>query len=250
MTTPILLIHAFPVDRRMWLPVAEQLSDAGFDVEAIDMRGFGSDQRELVGEPTLDVLADDVADRIRSLGAGPVILGGVSLGGYVAMNLAARYPQLLAGLILANTKSEADDEAGREVRHGFANRVDADGVAWIPDAMIAKLLGETTRASSPEVVAAVRKQIVMNRPETIAWVQRAMANRPDTSAALAALTIPVLVLASDEDAIASRQNAEHLAAITSGRLVHIESAGHLSVFEQPDTAGRVILSWLQTSETN
>jgi pimeloyl-ACP methyl ester carboxylesterase len=148
--TPIVLLHAFPVDRRVWAPVAEELRSSGAEVLTPDFRGFGDDVRQLATKTSLDVLADDAAETIMRLGQ-PAVVGGLSLGGYVAMNLARRHPDRVAALALVDTKANADDAAAADGRLAFADRVDAEGSGWVADAMMPKLLGPTTRERNVDV---------------------------------------------------------------------------------------------------
>src|SRR3954470_9419844 len=105
---PVVLLHAFPLARAMWQPQVEALRDA-YRVIAPDLRGFGA-SAAFTGPPSVERLADDVAallDALKVRERGGV--GGVSMGGYVALAFARRHPARLRALILADTRAEADD---------------------------------------------------------------------------------------------------------------------------------------------
>jgi len=121
------------------------------------------------------------------------------MGGYVAMCLARRYPERVAGLVLVDTKAAADPQAGADGRRAFADRVDAEGSAWVADAMMSKLISDSTVTQRPDVEQRVRQQIAGCPPATIAWIQRAMAQRPDSFDVLDTFDGPVLVIVGSED---------------------------------------------------
>lgn len=248
-TTPLLLIHAFPVNKAVWEPVRAQLAADEISVASIDLFGFGDRSCERpAADDGLDALGDQVAEWIKKSGATSAVLAGLSLGGYVAMNVVRRYPELVAGLVLADTKSSADNGDGAAGRRAFADRAEERGNAWVAEAMMPKLLGETSRASRPEVVAAVTKMVAETPAETIAWVQRAMADRPDSSVELAAFAGPVLVVVGSEDAISTADECRELAdSIPTASLVVIEGAGHLSPLEDPTAVAGAISEWWQTT---
>jgi pimeloyl-ACP methyl ester carboxylesterase len=244
--TPIVLLHAFPVDRRVWAPVAEELRSSGAEVLTPDFRGFGDDVRQLATKTSLDVLADDAAETIMRLGQ-PAVVGGLSLGGYVAMNLARRHPDRVAALALVDTKANADDAAAADGRLAFADRVDAEGSGWVADAMMPKLLGPTTRERNVDVVAAVRTMIDENNPAAIAWVQRAMAQRPDSFDVLRGFTGPILGLVGSEDELSPPPDMTRIiAAAQRGSMATIPDVGHLSAIEAPSQVAAVLSSWLRS----
>ncbi|NQU36561.1 MAG: alpha/beta fold hydrolase [Actinobacteria bacterium] len=243
---PVVLLHAFPVDRRVWAPVAEELRSSGAQVVTPDFRGFGSDVRELSTKTSLDVLADDIAETIMRLGK-PAVVGGLSLGGYVAMNLVRRHPDRVAALALVDTKANADDAAGVAGRIAFADRVDADGSGWVAEAMLPKLLGPTTRGHNADVVAAVSQMIDENNPSAIAWVQRAMAKRPDSLDVLRGFDGPVLgIVGSDDELSPPPDMSRIVAAAQRGSMATIPDVGHLSPMEAPSQVAAVFASWLRS----
>ena len=231
-----LLLHAFPFDGTMWDSVAELLRAEGHEVLAPDLRGFGSAP---LGErsPAIAVMVDDM---LSLLGEEPAVIAGCSMGGYVALGIATRRPDLVAALALVDTKATADPEAARAQRERVAGLAD-DGGDWSAG-MIDGLLGETTRRSRPELVATVRGALAAAPRATVAWAQRAMAARPDARAPLALLTAPVAVVMGEEDTMSPlgeqvliREAAPHAA------WVPIPSAGHLPPLEAPAEVAAALL---------
>ena len=249
-TTALLLIHAFPVNKGVWEPVRVALKDHGINVSSIDLFGFGDRSCERPSaDQGLDALGDQVADWIKRNGD-TAVLAGLSLGGYVAMNVLRRYPELVGGLVLTDTKSVADDEAGAAGRLAFADRAEAEGNGWVAEAMMPKLLGETSRANRPEVAEAVTRMISETPAESIAWVQRAMAARPDSGEALAKFGGPALVVVGEEDAISTLDECRAMAgSIPRATLSIIPGAGHLSPLEDPAAVAAAITDWLTTACT-
>ncbi len=242
---PVILLHAFPVDRRLWEDVATQLPEQGIDPIVPDLRGFGSNGDELPTQPSLDVLADDVVALIEETGQGSAVIAGVSMGGYVAMNIARRYPNLVAGLILVDTKAGQDPPAGREGRLAFADRIEAEGSGWVADAMVPNLISDATIAKASGVELRVREQIADCPPATIAWIQRAMANRPDSFDVLDEFEGPVLLIVGSEDLLAPPAEAVAMAeAAHQATLIEIPDVGHLTPIESPKAVSISIAEWL------
>lgn len=245
----VLLLHAFPMDSALWAAQRRPLAEAGLRVITPDLPGFGgspvSDQ-----PPSLDVMADAVADLMDHLGLESAVVGGLSMGGYVTMAMLRRHPNRLAGVILADTRAVADNPEAAATRMRMAAEVEAAGsTVGIAEPMLANLLGPTTRDTRPDVVAAVRRWIGAQPAAGVAWAQRAMATRPDAVADIAGFGGPVLVLYGDQDVISPAADAEVMAsAARSGgsptAVVEIAGAGHLSAVEDPEAVTRALLGWL------
>jgi pimeloyl-ACP methyl ester carboxylesterase len=199
--TPVLLLHAFPLDSRMWLPQVEALG--GYQAIVPDLRGFGA-ARVLAGEITpMELLADDLAQLLDERSLERVVLCGLSMGGYVALAFARRHPGRLGGLVLCDTRATSDTEEARAGRLAMAERVLAEGVGFLPEAMLPRLLGETTRQRRPELVQEVTDTILDQDPRGIAAAQRGMAARPDSSEVLGQIAVPTLVITGMQDELIS-----------------------------------------------
>jgi pimeloyl-ACP methyl ester carboxylesterase len=241
--TPVVLLHAFPLDSRMWLPQVEGL--AGYQALVPDLRGFGA-ARAMAGERSpIDLLADDVACLLDDRRLDRVVLCGLSMGGYVALAFARRHPERLGGLVLLDTKAGPDSEAARGERLAMADRVRAEGVGFVPELMLPQLLGETSRRERPEVVERVTETILDQDPGGIAAAQRGMAERPDSTPSLAGIDVPTLVIVGAEDELAGPGEARTIAAaVRDARLVQVPGAGHLVNLEQPAAVNDVLLDFL------
>ena len=200
------LLHAFPCDGRMWQPQATVLVEAGWRVLVPDLPGFGASD-PVAGEPSLLPVAEAVIAMVDDRGIDRCVLAGVSLGGYVAMSVLSSRPDLAAAVVLCDTKATADAAAARDNRERLALMCEEapDQTARILEqSVLPGLLGETTRASRPEVVLRVRDWLASAPTATVAWYQRAMAARPDSLDVLQGLDVPALVVWGDEDALSAR----------------------------------------------
>ncbi len=245
---PVVLLHAFPLSSAMWLEQRNDLADA-CRVITPDLRGFGGSQLGYDDEPSLDLMADDVAVVLDRLDLPEVVLGGLSMGGYVAMAFLRRHPGRVSALLLADTKAGADPEAAREKRLRIADTlVEDDSTQVLVDEVLPELVGESTRRDQPMVQGRVRALLEAAPPPAAAWAQRAMAARPDSLDTLRKVDVPAVVILGDEDQLASREDAEAMVeALPQGRLVLIPGAGHLSAVEAPgafSTAVREMLARL------
>jgi len=245
--TSVVLLHAFPLDHRLWQRQADDLIGAGFTVVAPDLPGFGGTGLP-DSAPSLYLVADLVLADLESRGIDRCILGGVSLGGYVAMAILRKRPELAAAVVLCGTKATADGDAARENRERLAALVMAgDCVRILEQAVLPGLLGSTTHAMRPEVVSEVRGWLRDSPAETVAWYQRAMAGRADSLSVLASLDVPTLVLWGEEDALSAHAEQDlMLGALVAGELAVIPEAGHLAGVERPDVVSATILRFAES----
>src|SRR6266511_2140581 len=163
--TPVVLLHAFPLDSRMWLPQVEALG--GYQAIVPDLRGFGAAREAAVEVTSMDLLADDIAELLDERELERAVLCGLSMGGYVALAFARRHPERLGGLVLCDTRAGADSDDARAARLAMAERVLAEGVGFLPGAMVPRLLGKTTREQQPELAERVTETILDQDPRLI-----------------------------------------------------------------------------------
>jgi len=239
-TPPLVLLHAFPFDSRLFDPIRSAVADR---VQLItpDLRGFGTGPAIGDSDPDLGLLADDLIAQLDAEGIDKAIIGGVSMGGYISLAVLRRYPERVAGLVLADTRSGADDAAALERRRTAAHRADNGDVAPGAEAIV-PLIGECTSAPIRGWLA----DIVAGVPAaTIAWAQRAMAARPDSTEVLAGTSVPVLVVVGELDAITPPEVARVMAATApEAELVELPGIGHLSSAEDPDGFADALTGWL------
>jgi pimeloyl-ACP methyl ester carboxylesterase len=241
---PLVLLHAFPLSSAMWLDQRDGLAGV-CRVITPDQRGFGGSP---LGDdpPSLDVAADDVAELLDRLDLEQVVLGGLSMGGYVAMALLRRHPERISAVVLADTKANADQDAARANRERIAAAVESDDASTVlVDEVLPTLLGSTTVASRPLVSGRVRGLVQAAPPAAVAWAQRAMAARPDSFDALRAFDRPALVIVGAEDVLAPPPDAQAMAdALPQSRLVVVPEAGHLTNVETPEAFNAAVGGFL------
>ncbi|MFM8893927.1 MAG: alpha/beta fold hydrolase [Actinomycetales bacterium] len=252
MSDVIVLLHAFPLDHRMWAAQQVNLGAAGWEVLAVDLPGFGG-SAVLDAEPSLVTVAAALADHLLAEGVERYALAGISLGGYVAMAMARRAlaagrPETIAPLLLCDTKASADTSAAAQHRIRLAETVLEDPVRCgriLRQALLPNLLGSTTHDTRPEVVAEVGEWLDQAEPGAVAWYQQAMAQRPDSHQVLRAFAAPTLVLWGEQDTLSPQpEQTSMLDALSDGQSAVIEGVGHLSVVEDPPSVSAAMLTIL------
>jgi 3-oxoadipate enol-lactonase len=225
---PLVLLHAFPFDRRMWTDAIAALGP-GLRLLAPDLRGFGASELGATGFSIAD-LADDVAALLDACGLERATIAGLSMGGYVALAFAARHPDRLAALALCDTKAGPDAPEARKGRDEAIALVRAEGVAPFADRQLPRLLAAD---AAPELRRRVRP--LMDQPaDGVAAALAALRDRPDRRPELGAIRCPTLVIVGSEDALTPPAEAAALAAgVPGARLVEIAGAGHLPNLEAP-----------------
>ncbi len=238
---PLVLLHGFPLDHRMWLDVTDLLRGDP-TVLAPDLPGFGTsptgpDVAVNVGGdlPSLDVMADGVAATLRAAGVPRAVVVGLSMGGYVALALLERHPDLVAGLGLVDTRSTPDGDVARARRLKVADTVASELTIEAVLGMRTTLLGAGNRVARPDLVERLEGWIRDQGPAAVAWAQRAMAARPDRTAVLAGFAGPAVVVVGEEDELAPLDEARHmLDALPDGALVVVPGSGHMTCIENPE----------------
>jgi pimeloyl-ACP methyl ester carboxylesterase len=241
---PVMWLHAFPLDRRMWRGQLKALAATGRMI-AVDLRGFGQSS-QFAGEPSIDQMADDVVLLLDRLGVREAaVVAGLSMGGYVALALARRHAGRLRGLILADTRAEADAPEARSGREQMIALAEKESAAAVIDHMMPRMVSERTRQERPQAIEEIRRIASAQSTQALANAQRAMRDRPDHKGMLGQIRVPALVIVGGQDAISPPSVADLLAAgIAAARRVTIANAGHLSSLEQPEDFNSAIKAFL------
>jgi 3-oxoadipate enol-lactonase len=240
----LVLLHAFPLGARMWEP-QHVMAAHGWRVVMPQFRGFDCTKPDPPDASSLEDYAGDIADLLDTLAVSEAVFAGVSMGGYVAFELYRHAPELFRGLVLADTRAEADSPEARANRTRMITIAANEGAAAIADEMVPKLLGETTRRTQPSVEARVRAMILANQPSPLQAALRAMMTRHDSTPLLRSISVPTLIIVGEEDTLTPPPaSASMAAAIPHAELVHIPLAGHLSSLEQPQAFNTAVLGFL------
>lgn len=244
---PLVLLHGFPLDHRMWAACAGYLAP-GIRAIGVDLPGAG--HSDLDGyPPSIEHAADAVYRTMIAAGEGNAVVVGHSMGGYVALALAERHPGFVAGLGLVNTKSTADTDEAHAKRLRIAAAADASQTVDAVLGMPANLVGATSTERRRHLFPVLDSWIRAQSPAGVAWAQRAMAARPDRTAVLERFDSPVAVVVGAEDSITPLAEAEHMvraagspAGLSAGdaALTLVPGTGHLSVVEDPQAVAAAL----------
>jgi pimeloyl-ACP methyl ester carboxylesterase len=241
----VVLLHGFPFDRSMW---SAQVADVAATYRLItpDLRGFGETAAP-EGVYTMEAMADDVIDLLNAMQlTEPVVLGGLSMGGYVALAAVAKYPDRFRALMLMDTKATADTPEAARAREELAATVEATASAQpVVEAMLPRLFSHLTYERRPQVLVPIRGVMARARPRAVAGALRGMAVRPDRTAALGSIRVPTLVLVGADDVITPPADSRAMAdAIPGARLEVVPEAGHLAPVENPAAVNAAVLGFL------
>ncbi len=239
----LVLLHPFPANHKFWLPVVDALA-ARFRLILPDLRGHGQSTPGQ-GPATMQKHARDllrVCDEARSPRA---VFIGCSIGGYVNFEIWRQARERVKAFVFIDTKAPADSPEATANRLKSADDVEQRGPEWFIDGLLPKLLGPSTRANRPDVVARARAMLMESSSAGIAAVQRGMAQRPDSTPTLSTITVPTLVVFGEEDDVPLAEGEAIRAGIRNADLRVVEKAGHYAPFEKPDEVGRILREWLE-----
>jgi 3-oxoadipate enol-lactonase len=241
---PLLLIHGFPLCRKMWRPQAETLSKAGCRVITPDLRGFG-ESTFTSGIVSMDTYADDILALLDYLEIDKAVVGGMSMGGYVLLNLLERRPDRVAAPIFIATKAGSDDDAGKAKRTVLAEACRIQGILPVTEAFRTLLFAPATLTDRPELADEVFGWMDATDPRGAAAALIAMRDRKNCIPLLGSITHPALVICAEQDQAAP---AEHSRIIGEGlpgaHLCILQGGGHMINMEQPEAFNKAVLEFL------
>jgi pimeloyl-ACP methyl ester carboxylesterase len=238
---PLLFVHGFPLSRDAWQKQIDTLRSS-YRVIAPDLRGFGESEAG-TGPVLMAQYADDLYALLQQLKTGPVVFIGHSMGGYVTFAFLRQYPQMVRGLILVGTKAGKDTPEAAASRRATAEKVQAKGVEVVIEAMTPKMLAADNHDQA--MVERVRGLMTPSKPAGVIGALLGMAERLDSTAELARISVPTLIITGADDTLIPPTESEKLAqAIPGGQLNIIPHAGHLVAFEQADKFNHVLDEWL------
>ncbi|MFA5516544.1 MAG: alpha/beta fold hydrolase [Desulfuromonadales bacterium] len=241
----VILIHGFPLCRRMWRPQTKALTEAGFRVVAPDLRGFGESSAP-AGPYSMSLFADDIIGLMDHLGLAQAVIGGMSMGGYVLFNLLERYPGRAAAALFLVTRAGGENEEGRTNRTRMAHAVAEEGPGVVTKVFSELVFADGTAERRPELVAQARGWMEAATPHGLEGALLAMRDRKDFMPDLALLDVPALVVGAEKDrAIPLEQSRRIAAGLPRATFRSIPEAGHLANLEQPEAFNRCLVDYLQ-----
>ena len=243
---PLLFIHGYPLNRTLWRPQVSGLAGAA-RVLAPDLRGHG-ESSATPGPYSMDLLADDISRFFDAIKIDqPVVICGLSMGGYVTFAFYRKYKARVAGLILAATKAGADSAEGKANRDKSAATAQEKGVGAIVEAMLPKMFAPKTYQANPDLVAQTRLMMASTSLAGVIGDLAGMRDRPDSTPSLAEIDKPTLVLhGADDQLIPSKEGEALHAGIKNSRLVLIPEAGHLLNLEQPAAFNQAVQEFVRS----
>lgn len=253
---PVLLVHGFPLDRRLWAAQVDALAE-DYRVITPDLRGFGESEAP-TGPYPMDLLAEDMRALLRELGIEQVILVGLSMGGYVSLAFWRLYPNVVRALVLADTRAAPDTPEGKQNRQDMIQRVQSEGVEPIAEEMLSNVLSNVTLADNTDAVQQARRMMTGASVEGIVGALQGMMERPDSRPTLPGIAVPTLIVVGEDDTLTPPSEAEAMRdailgegrggtatrRVPEARVVRIPGAGHLSPLENPGAFNQALREFL------
>lgn len=243
---PILFIHGYPLNRKLWLSQLEHLAKY-FRTIALDLRGHGESE-SVPGPYTMEMLAADCKALLDALDINlPVVLCGLSMGGYISLAFIKQFPSQVAGLILAATRANADTIEGQQNRDKAIALAKHDGSTAIAASMLPKMFAPHVYQSSPSLIHDLHDMMSATSIEGIIGALEGLKYRNDSTPMLPSIQIPTLVTHGVEDQLIPLSVAREMQAnIPGSTLAIIPRAGHLLNLEQPVLFNQVLEDFLLT----
>lgn len=222
--TPLLLIHGFPLDSSSWNEIIPLLENE-FDIITPDLRGFG--QSTTVETPySISDMADDLAGLLDYLGIEKTAMAGHSMGGYIALAFARKYPNRLSGLGLVSSQAAVDLPERKEGRYKTAADVAEKGVGVVVEAMTPKLSADI------RVQMFVRDVMERQSKAGVIGALKSMAEREDSISILSSFKFPFVLIHGNADVLIPIERAKEIkAVVTSAQFVELHGAGHMPMME-------------------
>ncbi|WP_327129464.1 alpha/beta fold hydrolase [Streptomyces sp. NBC_01727] len=229
---PLVLVHGHPFNRSMWAPQLEYFGSSGRRVIAPDLRGYG-ESTVVPGKTPLETFARDIASLLDHLGVDRFILGGLSMGGQIVMDIHRLFPERICGLLLADTTPQAETQEGRQGRHDTADRLLREGMTPHAHEVLPKMVTPTNIRRLPAVAEHVLGMMRGTSPEGAAAALRGRAERPDYCETLERVGVPTLVVVGSDDEFTPVEDAQLMHKLVQGStLAVIEGAGHMPNLER------------------
>lgn len=241
---PVVLLHGFPLSSRIWSPIRQTVTRHARLITP-DLRGHGLSEKP-DGRYSMESLAHDIATLVDHLGLETLVLGGHSMGGYITFQFAQHYPDRLRGLILVDTRAEADAEEGKARRLKAIAKIRTEGAAAFLEEFLPGLIGPSSKASNPALVDELKAMAAPIPDHVLIGCLQGMLERPDSRPLLQSLPIPVLVIVGEEDQLTPPSGARAMAeALPMAELAVIPQAGHTPSLEAPQAVAQAILHFLR-----
>lgn len=240
----VLLIHGFPLCRRMWKWQMTELANKGYRVIAPDLRGFGQSPPHYA-QMRMGDYADDVVTLLDRLGIEQAVVVGMSMGGYVLLDLLERHRPRLAGAVFAVSRAGADDPAGREKRTLMIKAVENGTPGVVAESFETVLFAPDTPRKDPQLVDEIGRWMRTTSPQGLVAGLLAMRERLDYRRKLPEFEVPALVIGAQEDSTIPVDESRYLdEKLPDSTLCLVPGGGHMVNMEQPERFNACLLSFL------
>jgi len=241
---PFVLLHAFPLSRKMWMPQISAFKSRNYRLILPDLRGFG-ESHSFSDINSMEDMAKDVAELLEALKVEKAIIGGLSMGGYVTFELFRLFPEKFAAIVLCDTNSFADTDEKRESRFDLIEKIEKNGVQSLIEAILINSISDYTKKNNHTLLEQLEKSFNEVNPKATIAALHGMAQRNDNSKALNGNSLPALLIFGKEDAVTNLETAEEMRrGISNSNLILIEDAGHYSSLEQPSRFNTILDNFL------
>ncbi len=240
----VLLIHGHPFDRTLWQPQSAGFAGTRYRVITPDLRGFGG-STVTAGQPEWEVYARDMAALLDHLGVERAVIGGISMGGQIALEFQRLFPERVRALVIADSFAETDSAERRAWRYTTADRLEREGMAGYADEVLTSMVAPYNVEARPAVAGHVLRMMREAPAQGAAAALRSRAERPDYTGMLGTITAPALVVVGRDDAFTTIEEARSLARrIPDATLAVIEGAGHLPNLERAEEFDQALREFL------
>src|SRR5690348_7393750 len=230
---PILFLHSFGHNKNLWFPQLTHFLERGCRVLAPDMPGHGESSYDPAYHE-VEQIAQGYVELLDSLHVRKAVVVGISMGGYVALRMWARRPDLIAAMVLSNTKAERDSEEIVARRRAQIANIHKNGLEHFVTTGAPKRLSPVTLERRPWVLDIIKLLNYTVPAEVNAATLEAMARKEDDTKVLPTINVPVLVMAGSDDIFIPKDSPGDLHRGISGSRFHeIAGTGHVSSLEAP-----------------
>lgn len=240
---PIIFLHGFPFDKSMWAKQLDFFATTN-RVIAIDIRGFGKSTDETT-PLSIDLFSDDLMVFMNQMKISKAIICGLSMGGFIALNAQARFPDRFEAIILCDTQCIADTIEIKSNRYKTIDEIALNGTLNFNEAFIKKVFCKNSFTNKQEIVTQLRSVVMANPEQIVINGLKALAERSETCSTLSEINIPTLIICGREDEVTPLEQSEILHTSIKASALHIiDDAGHVSNIEQPEEFNNEISKFL------
>lgn len=242
--TPVVFVHGFAEDHTVWDVWAQEVIAAGYQVITLDLPGFG--ESDVIPNVSIETMANLVDEVLLQLHLAKVIYIGHSMGGYVGLTFAKKYPEKLLGLGLFHSHPYADSEEKREGRRRSIEIVRTKGNALYVKQLIPGLFATKFVKSNSFLVDKLVHRASAYPSEGIINALQAMLERPDQSEVLKNIQQPVLFIIGKEDtAIPAEASRSQMALPDTSSILLLDEVAHMGMFEARKKTQQAVVEFLE-----